>query len=202
MPLALYCTKYICSWVIQIKQNMNFSLSTAYHVRTFVFRKSGPLKSCPFFEDLSSYKISRSRADCAGFSSTSEVWTSVISRGWRYRNKKTLLRWHDPRTQFNIYLKLPNGSKVTSWRHTDRQTERYFTRHTFLLRTVGQKVPTSVAARSTAAWLLGSRVRIPLRAWMFVSRVSMLCCPVQVEASATGWSLVQRSPTVCPNTIM
>jgi hypothetical protein len=50
--------------------------------------------------------------------------------------------------------------------------------------------PTSVAARSrrrfAAAWLLGSRIRIPLRAWMFVSCVSMLCCPVQVEASATG----------------
>jgi hypothetical protein len=25
----------------------------------------------------------------------------------------------------------------------------------------------------------------------------MLCCPVLVETSATGWSLVQRSPTVC-----
>jgi hypothetical protein len=30
----------------------------------------------------------------------------------------------------------------------------------------------------------------------------MLCCRVQVEASETGWSLVQRSPTVCLNTIM
>jgi hypothetical protein len=37
---------------------------------------------------------------------------------------------------------------------------------------------------------------------MFVSCVSMLCCPVQVEVSATGRSLVQRSPTVCLNTIM
>jgi hypothetical protein len=32
---------------------------------------------------------------------------------------------------------------------------------------------------------------------MFVCCVFMLCCPVYVEASATGWSLVQRSPTVC-----
>jgi hypothetical protein len=47
-----------------------------------------------------------------------------------------------------------------------------------------------------AAWLLGSRVRIPLGAWIFVCCVYMLCCPVYVEASATGWSLVQRSPTV------
>jgi hypothetical protein len=36
--------------------------------------------------------------------------------------------------------------------------------------------PIPVAARSKAAWLLGSRIRIPLRAWMFVSCVYMLCC--------------------------
>jgi hypothetical protein len=51
--------------------------------------------------------------------------------------------------------------------------------------------------RSAVAWFLGSRVWIPLRAWVFVSCIYMLCCPVYVEASATGWSLVQRSPTVC-----
>jgi hypothetical protein len=38
--------------------------------------------------------------------------------------------------------------------------------------------PRSLRRRSTAAWLLGSRVRIPLGAWMFVSCVYMLCCPV------------------------
>jgi hypothetical protein len=37
---------------------------------------------------------------------------------------------------------------------------------------------------------------------MFASCVSMLCCPVQVEVFETGCSLVQRSPTVCLNTIM
>jgi hypothetical protein len=51
--------------------------------------------------------------------------------------------------------------------------------------------------RSSAAWLLGSRVRIPLRARMFFSCVYMLCCPLKVEASTTRWSLVQRRPTVC-----
>jgi hypothetical protein len=35
--------------------------------------------------------------------------------------------------------------------------------------------------------------KIPPRAWMSV--VSVVCC--QVEVSATGWSLVQRSPTDC-----
>jgi hypothetical protein len=38
--------------------------------------------------------------------------------------------------------------------------------------------PRGLRRRSAAAWLLGSRVRISLRAWMFVSCVSMLCCPV------------------------
>jgi hypothetical protein len=42
--------------------------------------------------------------------------------------------------------------------------------------------------------LLGPRVRIPPEAWMFVS-CECLCC--QVEASATGRSLVQSSPTDC-----
>jgi hypothetical protein len=47
---------------------------------------------------------------------------------------------------------------------------------------------------SSAARLLGLRVRIPLRHGN-LSLVNVVCC--QVEASATGWSLVQRSPTEC-----
>jgi hypothetical protein len=38
--------------------------------------------------------------------------------------------------------------------------------------------PRGLRRRSAAAWLLGSRVQIPLRAWMFVCCVYMLCCPV------------------------
>jgi hypothetical protein len=45
---------------------------------------------------------------------------------------------------------------------------------------------------STAVGLLWSWVWIPLEAWMFVCCV---CC--HVEVSATSWSLVQRSPTIC-----
>jgi hypothetical protein len=44
-----------------------------------------------------------------------------------------------------------------------------------------------------AAVLLGLWVRIPPGAWMSV--VNVACC--QVEVSATGRSLVQRSPTEC-----
>ena len=53
--------------------------------------------------------------------------------------------------------------------------------------------PCGLRRRSAAARLLGLWVRIPPGAWMSV--VSVVCC--QVEVSATGWSLVQRSPTDC-----
>jgi hypothetical protein len=33
------------------------------------------------------------------------------------------------------------------------------------------------------------------------SRLPVLCCPVYVEASATGWSLAQTSPTKCHKNI-
>jgi hypothetical protein len=47
----------------------------------------------------------------------------------------------------------------------------------------GQRVcrswwPRGLRRRSEAAWLLGSRARIPLWVWMFVSCVYMLCYPV------------------------
>jgi hypothetical protein len=47
--------------------------------------------------------------------------------------------------------------------------------------------PRGLRRRSAAAWLLGSQVRIPLKAWMFV---------VCSQNTVTGWSLVQRSLTV------
>jgi hypothetical protein len=63
-----------------------------------------------------------------------------------------------------------------------------------LLTACRSRWPRRLRRWSSAAWLLESRVRIPLTSWMFVSCVHMLCCH---EVSATGWSLVQRSPTVC-----
>jgi hypothetical protein len=38
--------------------------------------------------------------------------------------------------------------------------------------------PRGLRCRSAASWLLGSRVRIPHGAWMFVSCVYILCCSV------------------------
>jgi len=53
--------------------------------------------------------------------------------------------------------------------------------------------PRGLRRRSADARLLRLWFRIPPGAWMSV--VSVECC--QVEVSATGWSLVQRSPTDC-----
>jgi hypothetical protein len=59
-----------------------------------------------------------------------------------------------------------------------------------------RRKPVPVAARSKAyvlvAWWLGSWVRIPIESWMFLRLYVVL-----LEALATAWSLVQRSPTVC-----
>ena len=47
-----------------------------------------------------------------------------------------------------------------------------------------------VRRESAGGRFLGFRVRIPPRVWM-----SVVCC--EVEVSASGWSLAQRSPTEC-----
>jgi hypothetical protein len=51
--------------------------------------------------------------------------------------------------------------------------------------------PRCLSCRSTAAWLLGSWVRIPLKLWMFVLFVLWIAAP------PTSWSLVRTSPTGC-----
>ena len=53
----------------------------------------------------------------------------------------------------------------------------------------------SVRCGSKAAWLLKSRVRIPLMVWMLVFRVFL--CVLCIAASAMSWSLLQRSPIEC-----
>ena len=53
--------------------------------------------------------------------------------------------------------------------------------------------PRGLSRGSAAAWFLGFRVRILPEAWMFCL-VNVVC---QVEASLSGWSLVQRSSTEC-----
>jgi len=55
--------------------------------------------------------------------------------------------------------------------------------------------PCGLKRGSAAARLLGLRVRMPLGAGVTVCGESFMC--YQVEVSATGRSLVQRSPTEC-----
>ena len=49
------------------------------------------------------------------------------------------------------------------------------------MQVVFMPVPVAVPAEAKiiAAWLLRLRIRIPLRAWMFVPCLYMLCCPKQ-----------------------
>jgi len=68
----------------------------------------------------------------------------------------------------------------------------------FFLRSHRRAQPSSRAdsrRASVAARLLGLRVRILPGAWMSCIMYVLVWC--QVEVSATGWSLVQRSPTEC-----
>ena len=51
--------------------------------------------------------------------------------------------------------------------------------------------PCGLRRRSAAAWLLGSRVRIPLSAWTF--RLYCMLRVVYAAASTTGWSLVHST---------
>jgi len=60
------------------------------------------------------------------------------------------------------------------------------------------KWPRGLRHRSAAARLLRLWVRIPLGAWISAVMIAVFC---QVEISATGWSLVQRSPTDCVATL-
>ena len=59
--------------------------------------------------------------------------------------------------------------------------------------------PCGLRRRSTTARSLGSRLQNLLR-WMFV-RLMCLLCAVYVEVSATGWSLIRRSPSDCVWTV-
>ena len=55
--------------------------------------------------------------------------------------------------------------------------------------------PRGLRRRSSAARLLETQARIPLRIWMFVCCVCSVWC--RQWSSAKSWSLVRMSPTVC-----
>jgi hypothetical protein len=61
----------------------------------------------------------------------------------------------------------------------ERLAKRFYQ---FIQKVREEESPVTVAVRSEAwvlaSWLLESWVRIPLKAWMFVPCLSVLCCPV------------------------
>jgi hypothetical protein len=72
MPTIFHCTKLrlsTCngSWVVAIKQNVNFKYQPSEMFVLFVFRKKWPHKSCSPSEDLSEYKISWSYVEWCKF---------------------------------------------------------------------------------------------------------------------------------------
>ena len=82
------------------------------------------------------------------------------------------------------------NSSLCNFLHLNYNTVSNYNRHNVKFRP--SQWPRGLRRGSAAARLLGLWVRIPREAWMFVS---VVCC--QVEVSASGRSLVQRSPTEC-----
>jgi hypothetical protein len=64
----VHLSKFNGSWVVSIKQTMNYNIQTAAMFVFFVFDKNGIVKSCSSFEDLSVYQISWSHVDWCKFS--------------------------------------------------------------------------------------------------------------------------------------
>jgi len=79
------------------------------------------------------------------------------------------------------------------------ELENMWTQSQYLLKhshhTGRSQWPCCLRRGSAAARWLGLRVRIPPGSWMSVSCECCVSC--QVEASASGWSLVQMGPTDC-----
>ena len=83
---------------------------------------------------------------------------------------------------------------ATSFIRADNVALRGFLNYTrYILECSLSPWPSGLRWRSAADRLLGLRVRIPRELWMSASCECRVCC--QVEVTATGRSLVQRSPT-------
>jgi hypothetical protein len=118
----------------------------------------------------------------------------VLSMSW-LANMNNAVPWWAPNatTQGNMNHQLPDCSSPIP---STLRPFKYFFCLKFFRRI--SKIPPVPAVTRSKAWvygrsLLGWWVRIPPGAWIFLS--CEYCC--QVEVSASGWSLVQRSPTEC-----
>jgi hypothetical protein len=112
---------------------------------------------------------------------------------WRLRQR----RYPPTRPQFVLCYRYRHSVTQTAFiakepNCCDEMSENSEAQILFILLSLTLWSPRGLRRGSTAARLLELWVRIPPRAWM---SVSCECC--QVEVSASGWSLVQRSPTEC-----
>jgi hypothetical protein len=125
----VHLSKFNGSWVVSTKQTMNFNIQLAAMFVFFFFfvDKTGLLKSCSSFEDLSVYKISCSHVDWCKFwihlrSLNISHFVMVEGTGLKSR-RRGHLQWHDLSTEF--HKNLPVGSKVIRGdTPTDTQTDR------------------------------------------------------------------------------
>jgi hypothetical protein len=99
--------------------------------------------------------------------------TDCNRRGFSYHSVDQVGKF---RRKIRHYSRLPHHSKLKIYNFS------FITYSTIFLFGNHSRKPVTVAVRSEAwvlaCWLRGSWVRIPLKAWMFVPCLSVLCCPV------------------------
>ena len=126
------------------------------------------------------------RINCITF--LQPVWHLVVFLIWSQDNFVCPTQWHNLFIGKHVILVSFNFAadcleNAANFLVRSSRSLKYYT--------VELRSPIPVAVQSTAARLQGLLVRIPPVAWMSLVRV--LYC--QVEVSASGWFLVQRSHT-------
>jgi hypothetical protein len=159
---------------------------------------------CRFAKSASSLREWGLRVLCADFRVTRNnqiiLATYTVLPSWLYRivTKCTVFRFAQYiSTNFSSYLTpifIRRTVKLKTRRRAFILCKVFSWLNKWLCGTGRSQWPRGLRRGSVAVRLLGLRVLIP-PGHGCLSLVSVVCC--QVEVSATGWSLVQRSPTEC-----
>jgi hypothetical protein len=123
------------SWVVSIKQNLNFNFQPPTTFVFFVSLKSNFTKSCSSFEEISAYIISEPRVDWCKFCNRLR---SLNVRHFGMVVTTRLKLWHRGRLQRHglpteFHENLPFGSKIDGGQHTYTQAGRWSHKPTFSL---------------------------------------------------------------------